>query len=580
MRRGFAFIFPLCIVTIGLILDSRVSAAQETDVRPKLSATIEKQGPATGQDYLISVDFLLPDGMHQFRQDDYFYLRLAKENPGVTSGDLVYPPTNAEITGLPAWSGSVRLQLPIHITPGVAAQNIAVEAAWQVCYDSGICLRPATTLLHVPIPQAGSQIDIMSLWYLLLAFVGGIILNLMPCVLPVLALKTMALLRHSDGNARLRLRHGLASVAGIIASMMVLAGLIVGMQAGGRVAGWGFQFQSPWYTIVLSIVILAFALSLWGVWTIRAPVFRVKGYAGQLRNASAGPSLTGSFLNGVLTVVLATPCTAPFLGTALGFAFSAPPLMVFLVLLACGAGLALPFFLLAVSPGALRFLPKPGKWMDRLSEILGFALLATFVWLVSILFHQVSTNAFVTFLWISLLLAALLRIFGWLQQSGLKRPWSWMLGMGLLLAGAVGSYVLTQQVLNETLKPGATRNSTTNINLPEPWRVFEEDTITQELKRGKSVFVDFTAEWCLTCKVNESGALADRAVLSGFKLAGVELFRGDYTNGDPIIDRWLAHYGRAGVPFYVFLRPNGSYVVLPELLDVGTLLRLTQVTPD
>ena len=558
---------------VGLLSLSASLYAAEIDLQPDIQVKLERLGPADSRDYLISVDFDLPAGMHQFRQDEYFTIALSPGMNGITAGAIRYPPTNAEVAGLPAWSGRVRLQLPIKF-PQTGADmpgRLGIKAAWQICYDSGICLRPASRELWLDIPTVRHSLDLAILWYLLLAFVGGLILNLMPCVLPVLALKTMGLLRHAANDPHARMRHGLATVAGIIVSMMGLAGLIVGLQAGGRLAGWGFQFQSPWYTMTLSLVILAFALSLWGVWVLRAPVFR---FTSVTFKPGTGGSLAGSFLNGVLTVVLATQCTAPFLGTALGFAFAAPPIMVFLVLLACGIGLALPFFLLAVLPAALRFLPKPGPWMDRLSHIMGFALAATFVWLLSIIYHQIVGETFIAFLWCCLAVTILLRVFGWLQDSGLSRVGRRTVGLGLLLL-AVGLAVwFVPQVL--TIEAGGGVSQKKTSLLPAPWQAFDENAIAALQANGLPVFIDFTAEWCLTCKLNEAGALADPAVLSAFRKAGMALFRGDYTNGDPRIDQWLARYGRAGVPFYLVLRADGSHSVLPELLDSATLLRIAQ----
>jgi thiol:disulfide interchange protein DsbD len=563
------------ILSIVLAIWSAAHAAAATPVVPDIAVRFE---PVSGYPTEVVAVLDIPTGYHIVRQADLLGLELVDAPAGVSTGETIFPPATERVAGFDSYAGRLVLRLPLGLDAAARAglRELAVRVSWQICSDAGVCQRPESRTVAVAWPAevagalGGTGLSLPDLaGWLLLALLGGLILNLMPCVLPVLSLKTLSLAGLRDDPARRR-REGLATVAGILASLLALAAVLAALKAAGAAVGWGFQFQSPWYTLGLAALILALALSLFEVW--RLPQFAPRRSGLPAKRGG----LAAAFGSGALTVLLATPCTAPFLGAALGFALSAPLGVLFLMMGAVGIGLSLPFALAVFLPRGLP-LPKPGPWMDRFRELMAFALLATVVWLATVLGRQLDPGRFAGALWFLFLLAAGLRMAGWVQAG--KAPGLVRSLLYALLAATVGLglWLLVVRPAAGTAAPAGPAVSapaaTVPAALPEGWLVFEEAAVQRELDAGRAVFIDFTAAWCLTCQLNEAGALADPAVLSGFRAAGVQLFRGDWTNGDPVITSWLARYGRAGVPFYLLLRPGRQPVVLPELLTADLVLQ-------
>ena len=390
-----------------------------------------------------------------------------------------------------------------------------------------------------------------------LAFLGGLILNLMPCVLPVISLKVLSFVKNSREGAGSSLRHGLFFGAGVLVSFWGIAAILVALRAGGQLLGWGFQFQSPAVVTVTAALFFLIGLSLLDVFELRLPV-RI--------SASSSQGGTGSFLSGLLATAVATPCTAPFMGGALGYALTQPPAASFGVFTALALGLAAPYVVLSALPGLITRIPRPGPWMVTLRQILAFPMLGAVIWMMYVLETLAGFPALMTLL-SALLLAGLgAWIFGrWggLEKSLRSRVISSALAVVLIVGATAFSAVRSATAPAPSSDPVAAG----------PWETWSPERVSQLQAAGTPVFVDFSAKWCLTCQVNETVALGNPDVLRAFKEKGVATLRADWTDRNDTIARALAGLGRAGVPVYA-LYPRGSTqpVLLPELLTPGVVL--------
>jgi len=429
---------------------------------------------------------------------------------------------------------------------GAASSEVA--AVWRLAPAGDATPAAATSLLYV----------------VALALLGGIILNGMPCVLPVLGIKICSAAELAQHDPTALRRHGFAYLAGVLGSMAVLAAAVIALKAAGSSVGWGFQFQEPAFVAVVAVVVVLFALNLFGLYEINLAPSALNEIGAQAQGT------TRSFFDGLLAVALATPCTAPFLGTAVGFAFSGGASSILAVFLAIGAGLALPYVLVCLVPGWARFVPRAGGWMLRLRAGLGFLLLATAVWLVWIFGRITGADGQTALLAVLVALSFGAWLFGWLQTRG--RPASVLLGAtALVLFAALAIQQLDFEPRARLTQPQAPAT--------DAWQVFDPRAISNALASSKPVFVTFTADWCITCKVNEKGVLSDEKVLAALREGGFATFRGDFTQRDEEIRAELALHGRAGVPLYLVYDPRkpGEPVVLPELLTVGGVLEALAV---
>ncbi len=395
---------------------------------------------------------------------------------------------------------------------------------------------------------------------ILFAFIGGLLLNLMPCVFPVLTVKVLALLEHGGAvNASRGRKHGFAFGLGVLLSFWTLAGVLMALRAGGESLGWGFQLQSPPVVALLALLMFALALNLSGVFEIGLSLTRLGG-------AGAGGGYGDSLLTGGLAVLVAAPCTAPFMGAALGFALVQPPVAGLLVFTALGIRLALPFMLLVSAPRLLRFLPRPGPWLETLKQLFAFPLYATVVWLLWVLGQQAGVNA------LALVLLAMIAFAmgAWLWARGVRNDSTVpRMGAVVLMLLAVGVSISGSR--NAQAPRRSDMSAVVGAMEWQPWSV----TTVQTLRAaGRPVFVDFTAAWCLSCQVNERVALRTDAVSGAFRDANVALVRADWTSRDDAITQVLASFGRSGVPLYVLYpaASDGAPVILPAVLTPGIVV--------
>lgn len=419
---------------------------------------------------------------------------------------------------------------------------------------SAIEMPRAAYFAAVPVVPAMPESGAAALLPILaLAILGGFILNFMPCVLPVLSIKLLALIEHS-GQERREARLGfLASAAGIIVSFLVMAAVLVAMRSAGLAVGWGFQFQEPAFLAVLAAIVTLFACNLLGWLEITLPWW-LAGLA-----PSGGPSLGGNFLTGAFATVLATPCSAPFLGTAVGFALAGGVADIFLIFLFLGVGLALPYLTVAAFPGVAGLLPRPGRWMLLMRRVLGLLLVATAIWLVGVLTFEAGTIAAI--LVAALAVAASICL---AAQSRLGEGWS------RRVLGGIAAVLLIAMIA----PPLVTRPEAMPLMLTEAgWVPFDETAIAGAVAAGKTVFVDVTASWCLTCQVNERLVLDSDSVRHILAAPPIVAMRADWTRRDAKIGDYLKTYGRYGIPFNVVYGPGApGGVALPELLTNSVVL--------
>jgi suppressor for copper-sensitivity B len=381
-------------------------------------------------------------------------------------------------------------------------------------------------------------------------------------VLPVLSLKVFGLVR-SAGHGRGEVAAGaLATAAGILISFWALAGAAIAARAAGSAVGWGVQFQRPGFVAFLALVIVLFCLNLWGLFEIPLPQRLA-------RLGGAGPreGLAGHFASGLFATLMATPCSAPFLGTAIGFALAQEAPLIFAIFTAVGLGMALPYLLLALAPGTARLLPKPGAWMEHVRGVMGFLLAAAAVWLFYVLAAQVSPER-VAAVEIGMLVLAL---FAWLRHRGVTTGASGASGSGPALRRLAAAGMAVAIVGTLLVAAGADTRTTSQRSTASkpagliPWVTFDRSKAESLATAGTPVFVDVTADWCFTCKVNERLVLDTPEVAHAFAEHAVVPMRADWTNRNDEIGAFLAEHGRYGIPFYLLYLPGGEAQVFSEL---------------
>lgn len=395
-------------------------------------------------------------------------------------------------------------------------------------------------------PASGTAEGAMSIGAAIaFAFLGGLILNLMPCVLPVLSMKALALARIGSDIASAR-REGVFYLAGVLATFGVMAAALLTLKASGAALGWGFQLQSPAVVLLLALLVAAVGMNLLGAFELP---FGFAGAGGDL--AQSGGS-KGAFFTGALAVVVASPCTAPFMGAALGFALTQPTASAVLVFFALGFGFAAPFTAVSMSPALIRLIPKPGHWMNWFKQALAFPMFATALWLLWVLGRQNGSDAVVAGLAIGLGAVVIV----WLVRMA-RGIWSWTLAVLGVIVLASGVVVVSRTEAQPVR------------SMWEPW---SEQALAAARQSGRPVLVDFSAAWCVTCLVNERVALDNEEVVRRLKVDRVVTLKGDWTNPDPAITAALHGYSRDGVPLYVLYAPTGQATVLPQVLTPGIVI--------
>ncbi len=460
----------------------------------------------------------------------------ALERRGATSVFVasVSPPSKSVRDGKPADLAGRNLVLTL-LTPDRAAEQRATVLKGEIAAASG------------PEPMSVAAF----LGILAFAVLGGLILNLMPCVLPVLSLKVLSVVGHGGAEEKGPVRMSfLASAAGILASFAVLATAAVALKSAGHAAGWGIQFQQPLFLGAMAVIVALFAANMFGMFEIRLP----GRLADTAATAGQGHGLVNHFATGAFAALLATPCTAPFVGTAVGFALSRGPVEIYAIFIALGLGLALPYLLIAAVPSFATRLPRPGPWMVTLKKILGVALLATAIWLLTVLAVQLGDRA-------ALLAGALLAaIFFVLWVGGTKQ------GASKRFSGvAVAALALAAVFAPPSIAPKSTGTSVHTVQAF--WQPFEPGAIAEHVAAGRTVFVDVTADWCVTCKVNKALVLDSAEIVKHLRSDAIVAMRADWTRPDPVITGFLERFGRYGIPFNVVFGPG-----IPEGRTLGELL--------
>jgi len=435
--------------------------------------------------------------------------------------------------------------------------TISTDAgAWEITASSGAALAGTTGDGSVSTDAPDKDQATVGFWQAaMFALLGGLILNLMPCVFPVLAMKAAALTRSAHDPVQLR-HDGFAFTAGVLVSFGALAGGLLALRALGQSIGWGFQLQSPAVVGALALLMLAVAMNLSGIFSFGGRLQQLGGIGAQRSG------LFGAFLTGVLAVVVAAPCTAPFMAVATGAALVLSWPLALAVFLLLGVGLALPYLVLSLSPRLLRGLPKPGPWMERLRNILALPMYATAVWLAWVFVRQ--TNSIVWLAVAAVLLAVMLWLVGRAQIKPNARIW---VGTAAAFAVAfVGAGVMALRTPVTVAAQGSHSALPSN-----PW---SNEVVQAGLSQGKPVVVNFTADWCVTCKINERTALASERTAKAFADTGTIYLVGDWTRSDPAITAELQRHGRSGVPLYLVYSPNAAQpVVLPQILTEGVVIK-------
>ena len=393
----------------------------------------------------------------------------------------------------------------------------------------------------------------------LFALLGGVVLNLMPCVFPILSMKALGLVNSAQGDQRAARQSGLLYTAGILAAFAAIGALWLGLRAAGDEVGWGFQLQSPAVNLALALLMVAIGLNLLGVFEIGT---RVTGVGETLTGTGSGQGeKKAAFFTGLLAVVVATPCTAPFMAGALGYTLVLPPVVSLGVFLFLGVGLALPYLLLSYVPALGRMLPRPGPWMATFRSALAFPMFATAVWLLWVVGGQRGADGMAIGLLAAIALALALWAYG--RVFGNARPWLWR---GTAVVALAATAALGWQAQDH----GAAGATGDHARLGQlELETFSPELVTGYIAAGQPFFLYFTADWCVSCKVNERVALKSDAVGEAFRARGIKVLEGDWTNEDHVITAWLRRYGRVGVPLYLYF-PRGSSLdaatILPQIL--------------
>jgi thiol:disulfide interchange protein len=384
----------------------------------------------------------------------------------------------------------------------------------------------------------------------------------MPCVFPVLSIKAISVVEQAKKHPGVVRIKGLVFAAGVISSMLALAAVLLGLRAGGEEIGWGFQLQSPLFVTLLIYLLLAVGLNLSGVFEFGG------GLAGVGDGLTHGDGYRASFFTGLLTTLVATPCTAPFMAPALGAALTQPAINALCIFAALGLGLSLPFVLLSFAPWMRRVLPKPGAWMDTLKQVFAFPIYASAAWLLWVLSHETSSFG----LGAALAGTVLIGLAAWAYQKSNSSSGG---GKVTVLVTAVVALLLAiiLPVRFADVAAASTGESGQPKRADDEWQPYSEARLAEFNAAGRPLLVNFTASWCLTCLVNERNAFADSAVQQIFRDKNVALMKGDWTNRDPVITHALAAFGRAGVPLYVVYnsKPGAEPLILPQILTAGVV---------
>ena len=536
------------------------------DSQQVVSAKIEKNK--------LLVTYHIPSDKHQTILEEYHFMTIDVDPvAGIEFKDTIYPDGKRDSDGNIEYHGIVTLSKPF-VLKGEAPDSIRITAGYQFCTENGTCLAPESEVLQIPFKSAIQEGQVVQsvqnqasglalgsiILNLLFAFVGGLILNIMPCVLPVLSIKILHMVNSAHDNRQEILKGSLAYTAGVLISFFIMGSVVAILKIAGQSVGWGFQFQNIGFNIFLLTIIWVFGLSMFDVFIIQLPGAQAAA------KASGKQGHLGSLLTGVFAVLLATPCTAPMLGAALGWAFAQPPAMIIFSFLVIGLGLASPFLVIGFFPIFSKFIPKPGAWMNTFKQVMAFLLMATVVYLLRVIYFLVDDKV-IQVIWFLLIVAFAAWIIGkYTSPARSKRVKFIAIFVALTLSILSGLHFLKF----EEMEQNTLMVSSNSIMQPDPhhpdWYVFNPELLDQFRSENLPVFIDFAAEWCLTCKTNETTVLFTDDIKRAFTEKRVQKLRGDYTRKNPLIHEWLTKFNRAGVPLYVFYLPGEEPIVLPEVI--------------
>lgn len=505
--------------------------------------------------------------------DEGFYLSANKEFVNFSLiGDedfklvkVEYPKANAKNQEYYSGLTVFKLILKQRDVSKIGEFSQGIKMNYQFCDEAGTCFFPDSEEVEISFTleqakQTEKTKTSSLLLILLLAFIGGISLNIMPCVLPILSIKALSLVNQAEGSKKEIIYNSLLYSLGILVSFLVLATIVAVLKLVGTSVGWGFQLQSVGFNLFLLILIFVFALSLFDVF-----VLSVRMGSGISKTKSV---YLGSFLSGIIAVLLGTSCTAPVLAPVLGFAFSQSIAYVFLIFILIGVGFSLPFLLLGFFPKLIQKLPKPGNWMNTFKEFMGFLLLFTSLIMLNTVSNMMGLAYTLKVVLFLTILALILWVFGKVQKKGYKkRPRLALYGI-LLISAIVAGYVILEQAKEPAQVES---NKYEAYNRME----FDSEIVRAEVEAGKRVFLAFGASWCSSCRTNERRVLNRTEIVDFFKEHDIAVYYGDFTQGNEEILAWIKEYNRAGVPFYIYY--DGEKVeLLPENLSVQRIYNLVE----
>ncbi|MDP1960621.1 MAG: thioredoxin family protein, partial [Reyranella sp.] len=463
---------------------------------------------------------------------------------------------------IPLRKGDATAAMPAVLAGTLVLTEKTADSTVKQAFDVSARLDPAFVPASSLAGAVGAE-QLSLVQALLFALLGGLILNLMPCVFPVLAMKAAAFARLAGHERSDMRRDGLAYTAGVLVAFAAMAAVVVAIRASVGDVTWGFQFQTPVFSLLIAYLFFVVGLNLSGAFEFGGRL------AGVGHGLAARSGTTGAFFTGVLAVIVATPCTAPFMAAALGFALSQPAPVTVAVLLAMGLGLALPYLALTMIPALQRMLPRPGPWMDRLRQFLAFPMYASAVWMIWVLTQQTGSDGVLYALGGMILIAFAI----WLLRLGSGSSPAVWLRRGVAAAAVLLAFAAALRIEDSPATAASASGSpASGVNF-EGWERFSRDRMNVAHAAGKPVFVDFTAAWCITCLVNERVALETPATKKAFEQAGVVKLKGDWTNRDDEIAGVLKEVGRAGVPLYLFWAPGAAAPkILPQVLTEAMIL--------
>jgi len=572
------FIFLICIVSSDI--NAQLNGAQEIQApEPDIYITIDYQSIKNN---LLGISLLynFPDNFHQTYDPDFFKAEII--SPAEFLKYKIIYPKGVNEKGIINYYKSALLIIEVDITSvpdGI--YDTVIDAKYQLCDENGVCYLPGKKTMYSRIqiesaPSYTGKINILK--YILFAFIGGILLNLMPCVFPLIAIKTVSLMRESNDNKKNILFSSLSYGAGIISSLIIIALFLIIFKASGKFVGWGFHMQNPKFIIFLATAIFLFALSMFDILPINIFTNAGTKKLADIQETASAPNISlskkyaGHFFTGIFAVFIASPCTAPLLGSAIAFAISANTIIILISFIFIGTGFAFPFVLLSFCPSLIRKLPKPGKWNLILKEIMGFILIGTAIYLISPLlkkYPESSTKIFYFFF----ITGFAAWVYGKAVYSGISAKLK-KLSFFILIIVIICSWIFLIDFIKKDYENGEKYNKTTLKK--EYIKEFSLELLKSLNSQNIPVFINIYADWCTTCKINDAILFSSKEIEDFFIKNGIIMLKGDFTEYNIEIAKWMKEFNKAGVPVYAYYhtsKDNSNPVFFPEILTKQTIIK-------